>query len=213
MNILYEDAHLIVVNKPAGIATQSAGVGAKDLETELKKYRKTKGEKPEIYVVHRLDQPVSGLIVFAKTKEAAAGLSKGMQEDSYSKDYKATVFSNGNLKKKDTLKDYLIKDAKANISKVVTASTVGAKEAVLDYEVISENGAEATLTVHLHTGRFHQIRAQLANNGTPILGDQKYGTEESKAYSIQKGIKYVMLTAYHLSFKHPKTGKQMDFSL
>jgi len=213
MNIVYEDEQILVVNKPAGIATQSAGVGAKDLETELKKYRKTKGEKPEIYVVHRLDQPVSGLIVFAKTKEAAAALSKGMQEDSYLKDYKATVFTKEALRKKDTLKSYLIKDSKTNMAKVVTANTVGAKEAVLDYEVTSESGEEKEVTVHLHTGRFHQIRAQLANIGAPIIGDRKYGTKESIIYSEQKGIRNVLLTAYHLSFKHPVTGKQMDFEL
>lgn len=213
MNVIYEDKHILVVNKSAGIAVQSAGVGTKDLETEIKKYRKLKGESPEIYVVHRLDQPVSGLIVFAKTKEAAAKMSKGMQEDGYIKDYRADVYSVGLIKEKATLTDYLIKDSKTNTAQVVEDKTPGAKKAILEYELLEKRDKESTLLIHLHTGRFHQIRVQLANRGMPILGDRKYGTEDSMDYSNKSGIKNTMLTACRLSFVHPDSGKKMDFEL
>lgn len=212
MNVIYEDDSLIVIDKPAGIAVQTAGVGTKDLETELKKYRKANGEKPEIFVVHRLDQPVSGLLVLAKTKEAAAVLSREMQNAGYIKDYRATVYSKDVNLENGTLTDYMIKDTKTSMAVIVSKDNKEAKKAILDYEVTDRTDCETRIIVHLHTGRFHQIRAQLANLGTPILGDRKYGSSESISYSDGKGIKNVSLDAYHLSFKHPVTGKMMDFA-
>lgn len=211
MNVIYEDNSILVVDKPSGIAVQTANISAKSLETECKKYRKLKGEKPEIYVVHRLDQPVSGIILFAKTREAAAALSKDMKEENLLKDYRATVYSKEPVKEKGKLTNLMIKDAKASRAVIVNQQTKDAKKAELDYEVVSHEGLETKLIVHLHTGRFHQIRAQLAYNGTPILGDLKYGTPESIEYSRKQGIKDVSLEAYHILFKHPDTGKLMEF--
>lgn len=213
MTILYEDKSILVVDKPAGIATQSAQIGQADLESELKKYRHSKGEAPEIYVVHRLDQPVRGLLVFAKTKAAAAGLSKDMQKEAFSKDYLAKVLKPANPFRKAELTDFLVKDAKTNTSKVVTKTTPGAKEARLSYTMVSEDEKTMLLSVHLETGRHHQIRVQLAHAGMPILGDLKYGTEESRELSKEYGIETVALTAYKLSFRHPLTGKQMNFEI
>lgn len=213
MEILFEDDEILVVNKPAGIATQAKGVAAKDLESECRKYRKSKGEAPEIYVIHRLDQPVSGILVLAKSKEAASVLSKGMKADDFSKDYRAIVYKTSSIKPGGKLQDYLIKDGKTNTSCVVPSNIPGAKEAVLTYEVEEEADNTASLLVHLKTGRHHQIRVQLANAGMPILGDLKYGTKESIDYSKDRKISNVNLCAYHLEFNHPKTGGHMEFSI
>ena len=213
MEVLFEDDEILVVNKPAGIATQAKGVAAKDLESECKKYRKQKGEAPEIHVVHRLDQPVSGILVFAKCREAAAVLTKGMKEDDFSKDYRACIYKESPIKPGGKLTDYLIKDGKTNTSCVVPSNIPGAKEAILTYEVEEEAEKTATLLVHLKTGRHHQIRVQLANAGMPILGDLKYGTKESIEYSKNQKITNVNLCAYHLEFNHPRTGGHMEFSI
>ena len=213
MEVLFEDESIIVVNKPAGIATQSKGVGVADLESECRKYRKRKGEAPEIYVVHRLDQPVSGILVFAKTKEAAAELTKNLKEDDFSKDYRAIVYKTKEIEPAGKLTDYMIKDGKTNLSCVVPKSIPGAKEAVLVYKVETEEENKAEIKVHLKTGRHHQIRVQLANAGMPILGDLKYGTKESIEYSKENGIKNVSLCAFHLEFDHPKTKGHMEFEI
>lgn len=213
INVIYEDDSVLVVFKPAGIATQTQSVGAKDLETECKKYRKQKGEKPEIYVVHRLDQPVSGIILFAKTKESAAALTKDMKEDGFLKDYKAKVYIDRNIPKEGTLINYLKKDGKSQKAIISSANDKGAKLSELSYETIDSSDSTATLLIHLKTGRFHQIRVQLSNIGAPIIGDRKYGSAESIAYSDEEGVKNVELTAYHLTFKHPVTGKILDFEV
>lgn len=213
MEILFEDDSILVVNKPSGIAVQSKGVGAKDLESECKKYRKSKGEAPEIYVVHRLDQPVAGIIVFAKTKDAAAVLSKELTEDDFTKDYRAEIYKSNPIKAGGKLTDYLIKDGKTNMSCVVPKTIPGAKEAELVYKVEEEYEKTATLKVHLKTGRHHQIRVQLSNAGMPILGDLKYGTDESKSFSKDNGIINVKLCACHLEFNHPKTMGHMEFEI
>lgn len=213
MDIIFEDKDIIVVDKPAGIATQSAKVGEPDIESELKKYRRNRGEAPDIYVIHRLDQPVRGLLVFAKTKQAAAGLSKAMQKEAFSKDYTALVYKPEAFVKEASLTDYLIKDSKTNSSKVVSKEINGSKEARLFYKTVSEEEQTATLSVHLETGRHHQIRVQLSNAGMPLLGDLKYGNEASKVLSLNLGIRTVALTAVNLSFRHPITQKMMNFEL
>ncbi|MBP5152285.1 MAG: RluA family pseudouridine synthase [Lachnospiraceae bacterium] len=216
--ILFEDKHIIVVNKPSGIPVQTDKIGEKDLLSILRSHLKEQGEAPEVFPVHRLDQPVSGLVVLAKTHEAAAALSKGIQGDSFSKDYRAKVFMpSGFLENKASsfeLKDYLLKQ-KDNTSKVVPAGTRGAKEAVLTYEIAGTDPAAGTaeLLVHLKTGRHHQIRVQLSHAGLPILGDRKYGTKESLEVSDSLGIGTIALTAYRLKFIHPATGKAMEFTL
>jgi len=211
MDIIYEDSSILVVDKPAGIAVQTAGVAAKSLETECKKYRKMRGEAPEIYVVHRLDQPVSGIILFAKTKEAAAALSKDMKEENLLKDYRATVYSKESISERGKLVNFLMKDSKTSRAIIADKESKDAKRAELDYEEVSHEDFEYRLIVHLHTGRFHQIRAQLAHMGAPILGDLKYGSSESIEYSKNKGIRNVCLEAFHIVFKHPDTGRLMEF--
>ena len=228
--IIYEDKHILVVYKPAGIAVQAARSMEMDVVSELKNYLKSS----YVGLVHRLDQPVEGILVFAKTSPAAAALSKQNAEGTMEKEYLAGVLAAGEIQTKATLTDYLLKDAKTNASKVVEASVKNAKKAVLSYEVqkmisldtikgglqsSTETGILpkpktdkiALLKIRLETGRHHQIRVQLANANLPLLGDLKYGTEQSGKLSSLLGLKDVALCARRLSFKHPKTGKIMEF--
>ncbi len=232
MKILFEDQHIIVCHKEAGLATQSAKTYEKDLVSEIKKHlmmeakkqnRPIKGE-PYLAVVHRLDQPVEGLLVFGKTKEAGSKLSMQLTEGSLNKNYYAIVY--GVPTEQDgTLIDYLKKDGTQAL--VCEKGEADAKKAVLHFSVLPkehefvqkkaktmDNLQECfILDVNIETGRFHQIRAQLSHYGYPILGDTKYGTEESIAYSKEKKIYNVQLLAYELAFRHPKTGKQMEFRI
>lgn len=210
MNILFEDNDIIVINKPAGIATESASIGAKDIKTELLKYLKSKGEKPEIYVVHRLDQPVSGLMVFAKTQKAASGLSAETSE--FAKDYEAMVYGT-KLEPENTLVDYLKKDSRTNLSSVTDASEKGAKRAELTYEVIKEREETTLVKVHLKTGRHHQIRVQFAHLGYPLIGDRKYGSKKSVDYTLSRNINRIALCATHIKFKHPINSKILEYSI
>lgn len=208
LNILYEDESLIVCEKPAGVATQTKRLGQADMESLLKNYRAAKGEMPYIGVVHRLDQPVRGVMVFAKTKETAADLSSQVQTKLADKFYYA-VTDGVPEKKKDTLEDYLLRDGKTNTSKVVSKSTEGAKLARLNYEVLEQNKTNAILRIQLDTGRHHQIRVQLANAGIPIVGDAKYNFKEAMARS-GNGL---ALCSYKIGFKHPKTHKKAEFEI
>ena len=211
-DILYEDNSILVINKPAGVPVQTSKIGEKDIESMARVYRKSKGEPPEIYVVHRLDQPVSGILLLAKTEDAAAALSKGIDTDSFSKIYRAGVYAGAEIPDHGRLSGWLLK-GRDNASKVVPKGTAGAKEAILEYRVIEREGKTATLEIHLETGRHHQIRVQLSAAGMPILGDRKYGNDESVRLSQELGIKNVSLTAFQLEFKHPETGKPMKFTL
>lgn len=234
--IIYEDDHVLVCHKPAGLATQSGRVGQPDVESELKKYlnttgkREAKGQAPYLGIVHRLDQPVEGLLVFAKTKKAAAHLTKQLGEGSLNKQYYAMVCGQP-VKEAGELVDYLTKDG--NVARVVDGQTEGAKKAVLQYKVVegpvangpwkaaqdSSSGevksAEKVvlLDIHIETGRFHQIRAQMSHARMPLLGDSKYGTEESMTLSRQLGIGNVALCAYAVEFMHPVSGKKLNFNI
>lgn len=220
-NILFEDNYIIVAYKPAGIATQTARVGQQDMVSELKNYlanrteQKGKGE-PYLGLVHRLDQPVSGLLVFAKTKEAAAVLSRQLTDGSFHKYYYALIYGRP-VKEKERLIHFLYKDGKTNMSLVVKEGFPDAKRAVLDYKQIKtlmvlENGKEASLMeIELLTGRHHQIRVQMAEAGMPLLGDGKYGTEQNRQFSREIGCRSVALCAYKLQFCHPITGETMCF--
>ena len=208
INILYEDEYIIVCEKPAGVATQTKRLGQADMESLLKNYRAEKGETPYIGVVHRLDQPVRGVMVFAKTKEVAAGLSRQVQSKMADKFYYAMT-DGVPEKKKGTLENYLLRDGKTNTSKVVSKTTEGAKLARLDYEVIAQNKTNAILKVQLDTGRHHQIRVQLSNAGMPIVGDTKYNFKAA----MQRGQYGLALCAYKIGFKHPKTNKKMEFEI
>ncbi len=208
INILYEDEYIIVCEKPAGVATQTKRLGQADMESLLKNYRVGKGETPYIGVVHRLDQPVRGVMVFAKTKEAAASLSRQVQSKMADKFYYAMTDGIPE-KKKGTLEDYLLRDGKTNTSKVVSKTTEGAKLARLDYEVLAQNKTNAILRVQLDTGRHHQIRVQLSNAGIPIAGDTKYNFKAA----MERGQYGLALCAYKIGFKHPKTNKKMEFEI
>ena len=208
LDILYEDEEVIVCEKPAGVAAQTRRLGQADMESLLKNYRAGKGEQPYIGVVHRLDQPVRGVMVFAKTKEAAADLSRQVQTKMADKFYYA-VTDGVPEQKKGTLEDYLLRDGKTNTSKVVSKSTEGAKAARLNYEVIAQNKTNAVLRIRLDTGRHHQIRVQLANAGIPIVGDAKYNFKETMTRS-GNGL---LLCSYKIGFKHPKTHKKMEFEI
>ena len=227
-NILYEDNDIIVVHKPAGIATQTARLGQQDMVSELKNYlAKNRGTKqstdrgqgePYLGVVHRLDQPVSGILVFAKNKEAAASLSKQVTNGTVQKFYYAVVLGEPS-EKQGRLENYLYKDGKTNLSMIVKPDFPEAKEAALEFQwvktlVALEADQEVSLMrIQLLTGRHHQIRVQMSHAGMPLLGDAKYGSEESRAFDRQVGCKNVALCAYKLSFKHPKSAEKMDFEI
>ena len=204
--ILYEDNSILVIRKPAGLAVQSARIGQADVVSELKSYlAKQAGVgqgEPYLAVIHRLDQPVRGVMVFAKTKEAAADLSRQVQTKMADKFYYA-VTDGVPEQKKGTLEDYLLRDGKTNTSKVVSKSTEGAKSARLDYEVTAQNKTNAILRIRLDTGRHHQIRVQLSHAGMPIVGDAKYG----------KGGGQLCLCSFKTSFRHPRTGRQMTYEV
>lgn len=221
--ILYEDDQVIVIHKPAGLATQSGKIGQADVVSELKNYlaKKTKklGNNPYLGVVHRLDQPVEGLLVFAKTPNAAANLSAQLQKGTLNKHYYAICHnadekqSNGQME--GSLIDYLLKDG--NLGRVVDKGTKEAKEARLEYRALPHVKLPKKnlllFDIAIETGRFHQIRLQMSHAGFPLLGDAKYGTEESVQLSKELGIRNVCLYAYQVAFTHPKTGKFMEFKL
>lgn len=209
--IVYEDEAVLVIRKPAGLATESAGIGQKDVVSELKNYvaKKNPGKMPYLGVVHRLDQPVEGLLVFAKTKKAAENLTAQLRKGTLKKEYLAVVC--GKVPENTgRLVDYLAKEK--GMAVVKDAADAQAKKAVLTYTKKAENGRFTLLAVQIETGRFHQIRAQLSHAGFPILGDEKYGSEESKELSREKKIRFTALCAASLSFRHPVTGKVMAFT-
>ncbi|MDE7322661.1 MAG: RluA family pseudouridine synthase [Lachnospiraceae bacterium] len=212
--IVYEDDTLLVVHKPAGIATETAKIGQADVVSELKNYRKKKGESPYIGVIHRLDQPVEGLLVFAKDTKTAKKLSADLQGGQLSKKYVAIVAGIPQAQEGE-LSDYLIKDGRTNLSKVVAQDTDGAKRAVLRWKLLesSSTGTYALLAIELYTGRHHQIRVQMAHAGFPLLGDTRYGTAQTKELSRQLSVHNAALLANELCLIHPATGKRMEFSL
>lgn len=210
--ILLENEQIIVVYKPAGIAVQSGSVGQMDLEHQILGYLASKGkgrEIPYLAVVHRLDQPVEGILLFAKTKEAAAACSEQVRNGKMKKEYLAVV-APVPKEKSALLTDYLLRDGKTNSSKVVKADTKGAKKSQLSYDVLKENSkGQALLWIHLMTGRHHQIRVQLANAGMPIVGDRKYGTGDGAAKETGKRENSeLLLCAASLTFVNPLNQKQ-----
>lgn len=222
--ILYEDDDIIVARKPAGLATQASGVGQADMVSELKNYVKDTSSytgAPYIGVVHRLDQPVEGLLVFGKTKAAAASLTRQLESNILNKRYYAVVCGKPVLSEGE-LVDYLYK-SKKNRAEIVAedqAAALGAKRAVLRYRIAeSVNAADISqreislVIVSLNTGRFHQIRAQMANAGMPLLGDAKYGTMHSSDLSVSLHVRNVALCACELQFEHPATKQSMCFQI
>lgn len=228
LNILFEDNEIIVCNKPAGIAVESANIRTPDMVSMVKSHLRDTGNAKEPYLglVHRLDQPVSGILVFAKTPAAAASLSRQVQTEDMRKYYTATVqgdagkidISLPSIKTNEdnslTVTDYLVKDGKSSIALIANKGQKGpdgkpSKEAKLILQVLSYNESDNTsvLGIRLLTGRFHQIRAQLSNLGYPILNDTKYG-----AIAV-KDCPGIALCAEELSFIHPTTKKVLIFHL
>ena len=207
LKVIYEDNHIIVVEKIPNVPSQSDKTGDIDMLTMVKQYIKEKYNKPgNVYLglVHRLDRPVGGIMIFAKTSKAASRLSDQVREKVFKKKYLAVV--DGKIENKSgTLEDYLYKDERNNISKVVNKDKKNAKLAKLDYEVIKYDEVKklSLVKVNLHTGRHHQIRVQLSNFGHGIFGDQKYGTRGQG--------KQIALWAYELTINHPITKEEMTF--
>lgn len=244
LNILFEDSDIIVCEKPHGTATQSRHIGSPDMVNLIKRhlYETSSGSgEPYLAVIHRLDQPVRGILVFAKTPAAAKELNRQLQNGDFGKYYLA--LTDGALAETSgTLENYLYKNPQTNTASVCDAKKKGAKKARLSYEVHNElrnfflntvgtasdivgsdlntvgsnsntaspeHPAQTLLKIHLDTGRFHQIRCQLAAIGCPIVGDTKYNPN----CRAKKGWQILCLCAYKLEFTHPVTHKKMKFSL
>ena len=207
LKVIYEDNHIIVVEKTPNIPVQKDSSKDIDMLNLVKNYIKEKYNKPgNVYLglVHRLDRPVGGVIVFAKTSKAASRLSNEVRENIFKKEYLAVV--GGKFEKtKGILENYLYKDMKTNTSYVVDKNKKQAKLASLDYEVLKydEKQDVSLLKINLHTGRHHQIRVQLSNIGHSIYGDQRYGR-------IGKN-KQIALWAYKLTILHPTRKEKMAF--
>ena len=208
LKVIYEDNHIIVVEKPVNIPSQADKTGDIDMLTIIKNYLKEKYNKPgNVYLglVHRLDRPVGGVMVFAKTSKAASRLSEEVRLKEFKKTY--LVIANGKMESnKGTLEDYLLKNERNNMSKVVKEGTRNSKLAVLDYEVLKydEDINLSVLKINLYTGRHHQIRVQLSSRNHSIYGDQKYG---GRGHGKQ-----ITLWAYKLVLKHPTTKEMMEFT-
>ena len=207
LNVIYEDNHIIVVEKTVNIPSQGDKTGDIDMLTIVKQYLKEKYNKPgNVYLglVHRLDRPVGGVMVFAKTSKAAARLSEQVREKIFKKKY--LVIANRKFNKNSgILEDYLLKNEKNNMSKSVPEGTENAKYSKLEYEVLKYDSELdlSVLRINLYTGRHHQIRVQLSSRGHSIYGDQKYG---GRGHGKQ-----ICLWAYELTILHPITKEEMTF--
>ncbi len=243
IRVIYEDTDLLVCHKAAGMATEGARAGRLDLISAARNYlaRKNRDDDkgrqrnlpPYVATINRLDQAVEGVIVLAKTKKAASDLAAQIKNKSAKKYYYALcqgIFS----EKKGKLSDYVIRREDTSLAMVLTENEkdslrdgavtlesgekvrlIGGdvKKAELEYEVVAENETATLVRVHLLTGRFHQIRVQLSQKGHPILGDDKYGSDESKQLSEKMGVRNVCLTAYKYGIRHPSTKKKVEFEI
>lgn len=200
---IFEDKNILAVVKPSGIAAQGDKTGDEDLMTML---------GGNLFLVHRLDRPVGGIILYAKTQAAAAKLSKQITDKTIQKEYYVVVMGTP-FAPYGELSDHLKKLRTVNMSKVVPPGTPGSKEARLSYNLIktvktSDPGALSLLSVKLHTGRHHQIRVQLSNAGLPIWGDTKY----NRVFMKKKGWSQIALWSNKLVFKHPEDSRLMELA-
>ncbi len=233
--VLYEDNEMLVIHKPAGIATHTSKVGQTDVVSELKSYlmvgqrkKAVSGRPPFLGVVHRLDQPVEGVLVFGKNPRSTTILTEQLKEGSLQKSYYAAVCGKP-TEKEGRVVDYLVKE-EGGFARVVRENYPGAKKAVSDYELVGSRQVEigawheagtadrqhvdvSLLKVCILTGRFHQIRVQMSHKGLPLLGDQKYGSPVSGQISQSLSIQNAALCAYHLEFLHPITGKKLEYTV
>lgn len=237
--ILYEDSDILVIYKPAGIAVQTARAGQQDVVSELKNYLRQyrrPGEKsvPYLGIIHRLDQLVEGVLVFAKNKRAAAFLSQQLQKQgddmAFHKQYYA-VFCGKPPATEGELVDFLFKNRENKAEVAMGQETLDAKMAVLKYLVMQvemveipsnkeaglmqtkETAQIALADIQIRTGRFHQIRVQMAHAGMPLLGDFKYGDRDATELSQRLKVRNVGLCAYHITFLHPASNKEMHFEV
>ena len=204
VGIVYEDNHLLVVVKPPNMPTQADASGDPDLHGTMKQYIAEKYQKPgAVYLglVHRLDRPVGGLVVLAKTSKAADRLSEQVRQKTLARQYVAAV--RGNPAQQAELCDWLLKDERTNTVRAVPAHTPGAKDAKLRYACTGRAGELSLLRVKLFTGRSHQIRVQLSHGGMPIWGDARYGAG--------KPGQQIALWGAHLGLVHPTKKEDMHF--
>lgn len=225
--ILYEDKDILVARKPAGLAVQSARVGSQDMESELKNYlarhsgdgRMGRTETPYLGIVHRLDQPVEGVLVFGRNKKAAAALSSQIRNRIFCKEYLAVV-TGCPAKEEGVLENLLVKEggrAKVYAARPEGKIPEGARTARLSYRTEQRAktaaGEISLIRIWLETGRFHQIRAQFACAGFPILGDAGYGNGQSARMAEELGIRFTALCACRLRFCHPEDGRELEYTV
>ena len=207
-DIIFEDNHLLVVIKPQNIPVQEDESKDEDMLRKLKKFLVEKYNKPgEAYVglVHRLDRPTGGVMVFAKTSKAAGRLCEQIKTDEFEKTYLAVVSGKPRLDRA-RLVNFLKKDERNNIVKICPEFETGAKKAELDYQVLASNDKYSLVKVHLITGRSHQIRVQMAGINCPVVGDTKYGKEEKAKTNLA-------LWATTLKFNHPVSKQRLTFKV
>ena len=199
MKILFEDSEVIVLVKPVGVPSETTQNGEEGILDLLKNQQGLK----DVYLLHRLDRNVGGVMVFAKTKKSAAHISKQIQENTFKKTYLAVV--DGIIEEKQGIyKDLLFKDSSKNRSYVVNRMRKGVKEASLEYVVLNENNNKSLVKVTLHTGRTHQIRVQFSSRKTPLCGDIKYGSKDRESD--------IALFSHSISFCHPVTEEILTFT-
>ncbi len=240
---IYEDEDILICHKPSGMATEGAGAGKMDLVSSARNYlarknrNNTRGRQrnlpPYVATVNRLDSPVEGVLVLAKNKRAAGSLSSQIKDHSAGKYYYALCYG-APEKERGRLDDFIIRREDTGLAFIITAEEkatfsdgkvtlssgekvrlIGGevKDAALTYEVLAKDDKISLLNIHLLTGRFHQIRAQLSHLGCPILGDERYESAESGSYSKEHGIRGVCLVCYSFAFVHPATEKEMTFTI
>ena len=208
IKIIFEDNHLLVVEKPVNILSQGDDTNDKDMVNLLKQYVKEKYNKPgNVYIglVHRLDRPVGGIMVFAKTSKAASRLSDQVRTKTFKKTYRAVIHGDMN-KKEDTLKDYLYKNKKTNMVSVVNKDHKEAKNAELSYKTLDRRDGFSLVEIDLKTGRPHQIRVQFASRKHPLFVDQRY------VQNVNKVVQQIALWSYKLEIIHPTTKEKMEFT-
>ena len=205
--VIYEDNHLLVVEKPVNMLSQADDTGDPDILSVLKEYIKKRYNKPGnvfLGLVHRLDRPVGGVMVFARTSKAASRLSEQIRTREFEKTYLAVIHGTPS-EKKGCLEHYLDKDNASNTVKVVSSSDSGAKKAVLEYRVSDSRSGLSLVEINLKTGRPHQIRVQFSYIGHPLFGDQKYGAQ------INKPGQQIALWSSRIVFKHPTSKEALCF--
>lgn len=219
--IIFEDKDVLVIQKPAGLATQTARVDQQDVVSELKNYL---GGPAYLGIVHRLDQPVEGLLVFGKNKSATASLTAQLQrqdmDSAMNKRYYCVLCGKAPATE-GRLVDYLYKDTDGKavvLSAEDAKKDARAKRAVLQYHILRETEISTSIylslaDIHIETGRFHQIRAQMSHGGMCLLGDGKYGDDNAREISQRLGIRSAALCAYSLEFTHPVSKEKLSFQI